>query len=103
MAAVVPPSDKGKILGHLEDLETVNLVDIHHAAYYYMESSTGRWLDYSLPDKKSDPGRPIIRIAIGPHIFQEAVCDFEASVNIMPKVIYEKILGDPLLYTNMHL
>ena len=21
----------------------------------------------------------------------------------MPKVIYEKILGDPLLYTNMHL
>ena len=42
-------------------------------------------------------------IAIGPHIFQEAVCDFGASVNITPKVIYEKILGDPLLYTNMHL
>jgi hypothetical protein len=35
--------------------------------------------------------------------FQEAICDFGASVNIMPKVIYEKILGDPLLYTNMHL
>jgi hypothetical protein len=55
-----------------------------------------------LPEKKSDPGRPVIPIAIGPHIFQEAVCDFRASVNIMPKVIYEKILGDPLLYTNMH-
>jgi hypothetical protein len=31
------------------------------------------------------------------------ICDFGASVNIMPKVIYEKILNDPLLYTNMHL
>jgi len=28
---------------------------------------------------------------------------FGESVNIMPKVIYEKILNDPLLYTNMHL
>ena len=63
----------------------------------------GRWIDYTLPDKKGDLGRPIITIAIGPHIFQEVVCDFGVSVNIMPKVIYEKILGDPLLYTNIHL
>jgi len=33
----------------------------------------------------------------------EAICDFSASVNIMPKVIYEKILSDSLLYTNMRL
>jgi hypothetical protein len=44
-----------------------------------------------------------IPISIIPHISQEAICDFRASVNIMPKVIYDKILGDPLLYTNMHL
>jgi len=50
-----------------------------------------------------DPGRPIIPIFIGCHSFLEAICDFGASVNIMPKVIYEKILNDPLLYTNMHL
>ena len=97
LAAVVPPSDKGKILGQPKDLETTNLVDIHNAAYYYTEPSIERWIDYSLPDKKGDPRRPVIPIAIGPHIFQEAVCDFGASVNIMPKVIYEKILGDPLL------
>jgi hypothetical protein len=42
LAAVVPPSDKGKILGQLKDLETTNLVDIHNAAYYYIEPSTGR-------------------------------------------------------------
>ena len=88
LAAIVPPSDKGKILGQLEDLETANLVDIHNAAYYYMEPSQGRWIDYTLPNKKGDPGRPIIHIAIGCHIFQETICDFGASVNIMPKVIY---------------
>ena len=63
----------------------------------------GRWIDYSLPEKKSDLGRPVIPIAIGPHIFQEAVYDFGASFNIMPKVIYDKINLDTLLYTNMHL
>ena len=56
-----------------------------------------------MPIKKGDLGRPIIPIAIGPHIFQEVVCDFGASVNIMPKVIYDKINGDTLLYTNMRL
>ena len=103
LTAVVPPSDKGKILGQPEDLETANLVDIHNAAHYYIQPSTGRWIDYTLPDKKGDLGRPIIPIAIGPHIFQEDVCDFGASVNIMPKVIYDQINGDTLLYINMRL
>ena len=76
---------------------------IHNAAYYYMEPSTGRWIDYFLPDKKGDPRRPVIPIAIRPHIFQEAVYDFGASVNIMPKVIYDQINRDILLYTNMRL
>jgi hypothetical protein len=62
-----------------------------------------KWINYSLPDKKGDPGRSIIAISIGCHIFPESICDFGASVNIMPKVIYEKILGDPLLYTDMRL
>ena len=101
--AAVPPIDKGKISGQQKDLETTNLVNIHNATYYYMEPSMGRWIDYTLPDKKGDPGRPIIPIAIGPHIFQEAVYDFGASVNTMPNVIYVKILGHLLLYTNMRL
>ena len=62
----------------------------------------GRWIDYTLPKDKSDLGRPVIPIAIGPHIFQEVVYDFGASVNIMPKIIYDKINGDTLLYTNIH-
>jgi hypothetical protein len=103
LVAVVPPSNKGKILGQPKDFKTINLVDIHNAAFYYTQPLEGRWIDYSLPDKQGDPGRPVIPISIGPRIFQEAVCDFRASDNIMPKVIYDKILGDPLLYTNMRL
>ena len=40
LAAAVPPIDKGKILGQLEDLETTNLLDIQNAAYYYTKPST---------------------------------------------------------------
>jgi hypothetical protein len=103
LVAFVPPSDKGKISGQSEDLETTNLVNIHNTTFYYTQPSEGRWIDYSLPDKKGVPGRLVIPIAIEPHIFQKAICDFRASVNIMPKIIYDKILGDPLLYTNMQL
>ena len=92
LAAAIPSIDKGKILGQPEDLKTTNLVDIHSVAGCYIEQSTGRWEDYSLPIKKGDPGRPIIPKAIGSHIFEEAVYDFGASVNIMLKVIYDQII-----------
>jgi hypothetical protein len=56
-------------LGQLEDLETANLVDIHNTAFYYTQPSEGWWINYTLPDKKGDPRRPIIPISIGRHIF----------------------------------
>ena len=40
--AIVPPTNKGKTSGQLEDLETANLVDIYNASYYYMDPSMGR-------------------------------------------------------------
>jgi hypothetical protein len=93
LATANPPTHKGKIPRKPEDLETANLVDIHNVAYYCIQPSTGWWIHYTLPEKKSDLGRPVIPIIIGPHIFQEAICDFGASVNIIPKVIYDKING----------
>ena len=33
--------------------------------------------------------------------FPEALCDFGSSVNIMPRVLYEKIFTHPLLETAM--
>jgi hypothetical protein len=82
-------------------LETANLINIHNAANYYTQPVEVKWIDYLLPDKKGDLGRPVIPISIGCHVFLEAVCDFGASVNIMPMVIYENIFGNPLLYINM--
>jgi hypothetical protein len=90
-------------LGQLKDLKTTNPVDIYNAANYHIEPSEVKWIDYTLPNKKGDSGRPVIPISIGCHIFPEAICDFSASVNIVPKVIHDKILGDPLLYTNIRL
>ena len=66
-----PSTDKGKISGQPEDLETANLVDIHNVVGYYIEPSRGGWEDYSMPIKKGDLGRPIIPIAIGPHVFEK--------------------------------
>jgi hypothetical protein len=51
--------------------------------------------------KKGDLGRPVILISIGSINFNEAIYDFGASVNIMPKVIYDKMFNYPLLYTTM--
>ena len=50
LVAAIPSTNKGKIPGQLEDLETTNLVNIHNAAYYYIQPSTGRWIDYTLSD-----------------------------------------------------
>jgi len=46
--------------------------------------------------KKEDPGHPTITCSIGPKVFDNAFCDLGASINIMSKVIYDKILGGPL-------
>jgi hypothetical protein len=98
--ASVPVTEKGKIPGKPEDVETANLVDIYNVGHYITTPSRA-WEDDSLPKKKGDLGRPVIPIAIGAHTFEEVVYDLGASVNIMPRVIYEKIHGEPLLYTIM--
>jgi len=54
-----------------------------------------------LPVKRGDPGRPIIPISIGMVDFPEALCDLGSSVNIMPRVLYEKFFTHPLLETTM--
>jgi hypothetical protein len=100
LAASIPMTEKGKIPGKPEDLETANLVDIYNAGHCFTAPSRA-WEDDSLPKKKGDLGRPVIPITIGAHTFEEAVCDLGASVNIVPRVIYEKIHGEPLLYTTM--
>jgi len=51
-----------------------------------------------LPVKRGDPRRLVIPISIGMVDFLEALCDFGSSVNIMPRVLYEKIFMPRVLY-----
>jgi hypothetical protein len=101
LANVVPPANQGKILGQQKDLETTNLVDIFNAGSYWSDPISKGWNDETLPIKKGDLGRPVIPISIGSINFNEATCDFGASINIMPEVIYDKMFNYPLLYTTM--
>jgi hypothetical protein len=39
LAAVVPPSDQGKVPRQSKNLETTNLIDIHNTAFYYTQLS----------------------------------------------------------------
>jgi hypothetical protein len=89
------------MLGQPKGLETTNLVDIFNAGSYWSDPPRGSWIDSTLPIKKGDPRRPVILISIRSVNFNEAICDFGASINIMPKVIYEKMFNCPLLYTTM--
>jgi hypothetical protein len=100
-ASVVPPANQGKILGQPKDLETVNLVDIFNAGSYWSDPISKGWNDETLLIKKGDAGRPVISITIGSANFNEAICDFGAGINIMPKVIYDKMFNYPLLYKTM--
>ena len=54
-----------------------------------------------LPVKRGDLGRPVIPISIGMVDFPKALCDFGSSVNIMPRVLYEKFFTYPLSETTM--
>jgi hypothetical protein len=101
LANFVPSADQGKMPGQPKGLETANLVDIFNAGSYWSDPPKGSWIDSTLPIKKGDPGRPVIPISIGSVNFNEAIYDFGASINIMPKVICEKMFNCPLLYTTM--
>ncbi|KAJ1257390.1 hypothetical protein BS78_K070500 [Paspalum vaginatum] len=41
--------------------------------------------------QKKDPGSPTISCSIGTQHFNQALCDLGASVNVMPKVIFDKL------------
>jgi hypothetical protein len=69
LAAAIPPLEKDKILGQPKDLETTNLVDIHNATNYYTQPAEVKWIEYSLSNKDGDPGRPVISISIGCHVY----------------------------------
>ena len=99
IAAAVPTTNLG-ITSQPEGLEYANLVDMFEGGNYWSNPVTELTTDL-LPVNRDDPGCPVIPISIGMVDFPEALCDFGSSVNIIPRVLYEKFFTYPLLETTM--
>jgi len=99
IAAVAPATNPG-IQSQPEGLESANLVDMFDTGNYW-SNPVAEVTTNLLPVKRGDPGRPIIPISIDMVEFPEALCDYRSSVNIMPRVLYEKFFTYPLLETTM--
>ena len=68
----------------LSDLETVNLTEECNAI-----------LQRKLPHKLKDPGNFTISCKIGNSIFERALCDLGANINLMPLSIFRRlVLGE---------
>jgi len=93
IAATVPTTNPG-IPSQPEGLESANIVDMFDVGNYWSNPVTEVTTDL-LPVKRGDPGHPVIPISIGMVDFPEALCDFGSSVNIMPRVLYEKFFTYP--------
>jgi len=98
IVAVVPATNTG-IPSQPEGLESANLVVMFDAGNW--SSPVTEVTTDLLPVKRGDPGCPVIPISIGKVDFLEALCDFGSSVNIMPRVLYEKFFTYPLSETTM--
>jgi hypothetical protein len=68
----------------------------------FVERCSAAILD-GLPNKMSDPGVPTISCLVGTQKFDQALYDLEASMSVMPKVIYDQLNQDSLVSTSMYL
>ena len=96
IATAIPRNQSGKILGQPEtSVESIKMISMRFGKPL-------RWVNYDyLLDppfvaKKEDLGRPTITCLIGLKVFDNTFCDLGASINIVSKVIYDKVLGEPL-------
>ena len=112
IAATVPAAESGKIPGQSESpIETANMVSAgwgnlpqraprtNHAGRYNPPRNDV-W-DGMVAAVQKDPGVPMINCSIYVKHFEQFLCDLGASVNIMPKVIYEELDYPALSPTTM--
>ena len=107
LAAAMPAAELGKILGQPEStLESINVINamwkelLSRTPLSYAKKLTrprrGAWGELAAAVRE-DPGTPVINCSIFDCEFDHALCDLGASINIMPKVTFEK-LGYPSIF-----
>ena len=112
IAATVPVSESRKIPGQPESpVETTNMVSTgwdnlprqtsrtNHAGRY-KPPKNDTW-DGLVATIQEDPGVPMISCSMFDQYYEHALFDLGASANIMPMVIYEKLLYPALSPTYM--
>jgi len=112
IVADVPVAETGKIPGQPKSpVETANMVSTRwgnlprqapHTNYAgrYNPPKNDTW-DGLVVAIQEDPGVPMISCSIFDQYYEHALCDLGANVNIMPVVIYEKLLYPALSPTYM--
>jgi hypothetical protein len=112
LAAATTAAEMGKIPGQpVSSLESVNAVTTtwgkpsrKSSFTSYAEKLTrprrGPWGELVATIRK-DPGTPMISCSIFDCNFEQSLCDLGASVNMMPKVIFEKLSYPALSPTMM--
>jgi hypothetical protein len=112
LAAAPPISENRKIPGQPESpVETANMVSTGWGNLPRQTSRTNH-AGRSKPPRndvwygmvavaQEDPGVPMISCSIYVKHFEQCLCDLGASVNIMPKVIYEELNYPALSPTTM--
>jgi hypothetical protein len=95
IAAAIPSYEKDRIPGNPEG--TMEIANPVTARYDFSKNGWG------FPIKKGDPRNPIITCSIGPHTFQNAICDLGSSINIMSKETYDRLFYTPLASTIVYL
>ena len=78
--------------------EDLNYINNNNYDYYYNRPQQNQGWNQQRPNYS---GHSVIPISIGMVDFLEALCVFGSSVNIMPRVLYEKFFTLPLLETTV--
>ena len=112
IAATIPVSESGRIPGQPESpIETANMVSTGWGNLPWQAPHTNHAGRYNPPRNdvwegmvaavQEDLGVPMISCSIYVKHFERCLCDLGASVNIMPKVIYEELDYPSLFPTTM--
>ena len=69
--------------------------NFHVTKKAFLTGQTSNLLQYKMPPKFKDPGSPTISCVIGNQVFDKALFDLGASINLLPYSVYMELgLGE---------
>ena len=100
-----PPTKKGRSKKEKNELQGMQKLKFEQGRLEFanmintLRSNYDHLLASPFNTKKGDPGLPTIECTIGQQVFHNTFCHLGSGVNIMSKVTYDNLIGEPLLPT----